>query len=120
MATAVEVKAETLSFVPSPTVPVVGDLASVYTEAVPEERYNKITTAFELAFGSKPEFYARAPGKWWESSEPTDRRHGHMRSADARAGTTRCHGNPWCHLPFGQRSRSMALCIAVAPPTALC
>ncbi len=81
MATAVEAKVETLSFVPSPTVPVVGDLASVYTEAVPEERYNKITTAFELAFGSKPEFYARAPGKSRELTQQATWAHARVQAS---------------------------------------
>ncbi|GLC69817.1 hypothetical protein PLESTF_000883800 [Pleodorina starrii] len=66
MADAVDKKPEgaALSFKPSPTVPLFTDLAEVYMGSPGvEERYQQITTAFELAFGCKPEFYARAPGR---------------------------------------------------------
>ncbi|KAG2487013.1 hypothetical protein HYH03_014383 [Edaphochlamys debaryana] len=53
-----------LSFKPSPTVPLAKDLAEVYA-GIPdvEKRYEAITTAFETAYGGKPDFYARAPGR---------------------------------------------------------
>ncbi|EFJ41193.1 hypothetical protein VOLCADRAFT_98854 [Volvox carteri f. nagariensis] len=53
-----------LSFKPSPTVPLFSDLADVYPDSTGvAERYKQIATAFELAYGAKPDFYARAPGR---------------------------------------------------------
>ncbi|KXZ46261.1 hypothetical protein GPECTOR_45g131 [Gonium pectorale] len=56
--------AKALSFKPSPHVPLFADLGEVYLDS-PDvaERYSKIKTAFELAYGGPPDFYARAPGR---------------------------------------------------------
>ncbi|GFR51602.1 hypothetical protein Agub_g14026 [Astrephomene gubernaculifera] len=63
-ATATKEESAALSFKPSPTVPLYTDLGEVYSNA-PDvaERYKQIATAFELAYGGAPEFYARAPGR---------------------------------------------------------